>query len=82
METLATRFAVRMMEVKSIDELRTLWQEVNYNKSKLSKEWMDWLIDIKEGNKIRLEPAGEPKWLTKWHTNILYGKSCDKFHTI
>ena len=73
METIATRFAVCMMDAKSLDDLRVLWQEVNHNKSKFSKEWYEWLIDVKDGNKIRLEPDVEPTWLTKeglswWHS--------------
>jgi hypothetical protein len=63
MENLANKLAIRMMDAKSIDELRVLWQEVN--KGKFTQTWMDWLTDIKNGNKIRLEPDEEPKWLTK-----------------
>lgn len=78
MEKLATELAVRMSEANTIEELRALWQEVNLKRKELG-EWFAWLTDIKDGNKIRLEPAEEPTWLTKegerwWHDNVSKSK--------
>lgn len=63
--TRATRFAVRMGRTINLDELQTLWREVNDNIKYFDKGLYDWLCDIKEGNKIRLQPDVEPTWLTK-----------------
>ena len=64
MESLATRYVVRMSEAKTMDELRILWSEIVADRTKLG-EWFSWLQDFKDGQKIRLQPEEEPTWLTK-----------------
>jgi hypothetical protein len=49
----ATAYADRMSKCKTLDELRSVWSEINCNKKDIDG-WYEWLIDIKDSNKIRL----------------------------
>ena len=64
METRATEYAVKITECKDLNSLRSLWMVITNDRVRLG-EWYPWLADLKDSQKIRLQPEEEPTWLTR-----------------